>query len=171
MNSNPITLEVKPVPDNFPGSVWLPARTLELSETWSKPPGTLRLGDSSTRTLTIQASGLQGAQLPPISSIDEDTSLTGVRFYPGQETLDQTESPSGLTGQRTQSEALVPSAPGQWVLPERVLPWWNTETDTLEYARIPARDLAVTGANIVPQGDLADLPAVSLPQRASGDAS
>ena len=67
--SEPIELDVKPVPASFPGEVWLPARELSLTENWSIDPETLNVGDSTTRTLTLIARGLQGSQLPPLSSV------------------------------------------------------------------------------------------------------
>ena len=66
--SEPIELDVKPVPASFPGEVWLPARELSLTENWSIDPETLNVGDSTTRTLTLIARGLQGSQLPPLSA-------------------------------------------------------------------------------------------------------
>ncbi len=160
ISTDPLNVDVRPVPEDFPGDVWLPARDLRITENWSKPPESLSLGDSSTRTLEIVAEGLQGSQIPPLESLGPLESLAGLRFYPGQETIDQSEVGSGLAGLRTQSEALVPSQPGQWTLPERVLPWWNTDTDQLEYARIPARDLQVTAASTLPAtGGLSSAPA------------
>ena len=61
--SEPIELDVKPVPASFPGEVWLPARELSLTENWSIDPETLNVGDSTTRTLTLIARGLQGLSL------------------------------------------------------------------------------------------------------------
>lgn len=148
INTQPISVEVKPVPSSFPGDVWLPARKLEVSELWSKPPESLVLGDSSTRTFQLSAKGLLGSTLPPVNSLDAGAVLDGLRFYPGEERIDQTETAAGLTGQRQQSEALVPSQPGSWQLPERVIPWWNTESDRLEYARIPGRRIEVRPTNL-----------------------
>lgn len=143
IDTEPMSINVKPVPADFPGSVWLPAKSLSIEEKWSKPPASLTLGDSTTRTLTVTAEGLQGTQLPPIEGLDQGGQLAGLRFYPGEESIDQTETTAGLTGRRVQSEALVPSQPGRWALPEQTLAWWNTETDQLEYARIPAREIDV----------------------------
>lgn len=148
IQTEPLSVEVKPVPDDFPGEVWLPAESLTIRESWSKPPESLALGDSSTRTLEVTADGLQGSQLPPIPSLDPGDALDGLRFYPGEETIDQAETSSGLRGRRVQSEALVPSQPGDWQLPSRKLAWWNTRTDQLEYAEVPARRIAVKAATV-----------------------
>ena len=146
MASEPIDIEVKPVPDTFPGEVWLPARSLTLEESWSVDPDGLSVGDSTTRTLTLVADGLQGSQLPPLSSLQGATDIPELRFYPDQEAIDQTELIRGLQGRRVQSEALVARASGNWTLPEIRVPWWNTETNTLSFATLPARSVAVRAA-------------------------
>ena len=146
--SEPIDVDVKPVPDNFPGTIWLPARALTLEERWSVEPDGLTVGDSTTRTLTLVADGLQGSQLPPLSSLQGAPDIPELRFYPDQESIDQSELARGLRGQRVQSEALVARASGNWTLPEIRVPWWNTETNALQYATLPARAVTVRSANI-----------------------
>ena len=145
IKSDPIRVSVKPVPASFPGDVWIPARRLELTSRWSAAPESLQTGDSTTRTIEMTAEALQGSQLPPITSLGGTSGLDGLRFYPDQETIEQRETPIGLEGYRLQSEALVASQSGAWRLPEIVVPWWNTDTDSLEFARLPAEDVMVAG--------------------------
>jgi hypothetical protein len=143
MASEPIEIKVKSVPVGFPGEVWLPARSLSLEENWSIDPASLNVGDSTTRTLTLNARGLQGSQLPPLSSVQGSLNIPELRFYPDQESIDQSELADGLQGRRVQSEALVARSDGAWTLPEIRVPWWNTNTDTLEFAVLPAREVKV----------------------------
>ena len=149
LSSEPLQVTVKGVPAAFPGDVWLPAKTLTLTENWSLEPEALSVGDSTTRTLTLIAEGLQGSQLPPLSSVQGALNIPELRFYPDQESIDQSEIARGLQGTRTQSEALVARANGNWILPEIRLPWWNTQTDQLEYAVLEARDIAVQTADVL----------------------
>ncbi|MBT6332753.1 MAG: protein BatD [Halieaceae bacterium] len=144
IKSDPINIRVKPVPATFPGDVWLPAQQLSLTSRWSAAPEQLSTGDSTTRTLEITAQGLQGSQLPPVTSLGGTGGVKGLRFYPDKETIEQREIPLGLEGYRLQSEALVSSEAGNWTLPERTIPWWNTKTDTLEFARLPEERIRVT---------------------------
>ncbi len=148
MASSPIELQVKSVPGNFPGEVWLPARELNLTERWSLDPESLEVGDSTTRTLTLVAKGLQGSQLPPLSSIQGTMNIPELRFYPDQESIQQSELAEGLQGERIQSEALVARSGGNWTLPEIRIPWWNTETDTLQFAVLPARSVSVSASSV-----------------------
>jgi hypothetical protein len=158
LDSRPITVDVKPVPASFPGEVWLPASRLTLTSQWSAAPNALVTGDSTTRTLELTAEGLQGSQLPPLTSLGGSSSLDGLRFYPDKETIDQREVPAGLEGYRLQSEALVAIRTGNWELPPLSIPWWNTETDTLEFARLPEETIAVSGVPTLSNGaaDLVD---------------
>ena len=144
MASEPLEIDVKSVPTTFPGEVWLPARALTLEENWSIDPALLNVGDSTTRTLTLTARGLQGSQLPPLSSVQGAINIPELRFYPDQESIDQSELAEGLQGRRVQSEALVARSDGTWTLPEIRVPWWNIETDRLEFATLPARTVIVT---------------------------
>jgi hypothetical protein len=151
MASTPLEIDVKSVPTSFPGEVWLPARALTLEENWSIDPASLNVGDSTTRTLTLTARGLQGSQLPPLSSVQGAVNIPELRFYPDQESIDQSELADGLQGRRVQSEALVARSGGTWTLPEIRVPWWNIETDRLEFATLPARTVVVTAVQTADQ--------------------
>jgi hypothetical protein len=164
-------MSVKSVPAAFPGEVWLPARDLTLDENWSIDPEALAVGDSTTRTLTLVGRGLQGSQLPPLSSVQGALNIPELRFYPDQEAIDQSELENGLQGRRVQSEALVARSGGAWALPEIRIPWWNTDTDRLEFAVIPARRVAVEAAQPLNQSTSStaaagaiDTPSPSAPQ-------
>ena len=151
MASEPLEINVKSVPTSFPGEVWLPARALTLEENWSIDPTSLNVGDSTTRTLTLTARGLQGSQLPPLSSVQGAVNIPELRFYPDQESIDQSELAEGLQGRRVQSEALVARSGGTWTLPEIRVPWWNIETDRLEFATLPAKSVVVTAIQTADQ--------------------
>jgi hypothetical protein len=143
LSKDAIQVNVKPVPENFPGDVWLPAVSLELRQSWSKPPESMEVGDSTTRTLTLAAEGLLSSQLPSITSMSDHSKSAGIRVYPDQESSDQIERTDGFLGQRTRSEALVASGGGSWTLPEVSVPWWNTETDKLQFATLPSTTISV----------------------------
>ena len=166
LSEDPVTINIKPVPESFPGSIWLPATSLELTQSWSKPPETMEVGDSTTRTLSLTADGLLSSQLPPITSVSESGSITGIRVYPDQESSDQIERTEGFLGKRTRSEALVASGSGSWTLPEVRVPWWNTETNSLEYAILPSTTISVGS----PAVTIPDTPLATAPKRgASGE--
>jgi hypothetical protein len=134
------TLTVKAKPSDYPANTpWLPARSIDLSETWSPEPGHSQVGDALTRTITLKADGLSSAQLPPLPV----TEIGGLRRYPDQPQLSNQNSERGLVGSREEREALVPGRPGAIDLPAVDVVWWNTLEDHLEHSSLPARALQI----------------------------
>lgn len=142
LNSKALSIEVLPRPAEYPAGDWLPAQRLTIEETWSTPPEQLKAGESATRTIRISGEGLQGAQLPPILFPSNE----GLKYYPDQPIISDTEVGTGLLGSRQDSAALVPTRAGEWEVPEIRIPWWDTEGETVRYAVLPARTLSVAAA-------------------------
>ena len=142
VSSLPLRLAVRPIPPAWPAGVpWLPARSLTLEEHWNPDPGThqVQIGDSLTRNITLRADGLSSTQLPPLPA----TEITGLRRYPDQPLLRNEISERGMTANREEREALVPTHSGTLALPALEVTWWNTREDHLEHSSLPARTLDV----------------------------
>ncbi len=137
-----LQVEVLPKPLDYPAGDWLPARSLQLEEEWSQDTQNLRVGESVTRNIRIRGEGLQGAQLPPTLFPQQP----GLKFYPDQPQIDDNEIASGLQGVRRDSVAIVPLEAGTVSLPAIEIPWWDTSTNTLRKAVIPARTLTIAPA-------------------------
>ena len=170
-----LQVEVLPRPDSYPDADWLPASELTVEENWSTPPEQLRVGESATRTVTIRGAGLQGAQLPPVLY----PATRGLKFYPDQPQIQDSEAASGVVGTRVDSVAVVPTEAGTWHIPELRIPWWDTNSNALRYAVLPARELTVAAADpathqppppapqaapAVPAGSIAAAPALTVTQ-------
>ncbi len=141
--TEPVTVRVLPRPDGFPAdATWLPASNLNIEESWSTAPETLEVGESVTRTITLRGEGLQGAQLPPVTF----TAQEGLRYYPDQPDVGDSEAGSGLVGQRRDSAALVASRAGDFTLPELRIPWWDVEQNVLRFAVVPERRITIAAA-------------------------
>jgi hypothetical protein len=138
-----LTIEVLPRPDTFPAGTWLPARQLTLEESWSTAPEQLRAGESATRTIRILGEGLQGAQLPPVMF----PATEGLKYYPDQPVITDTEVATGLLGSRQDSAAVVPTRAGTWTIPEIRIPWWDIESGEVRYAVLPGREITVAAAD------------------------
>jgi hypothetical protein len=99
---------------------------------------------------------LQGAQLPPVLF----EGIDGLKYYPDQPTIEDLEVPTGLSGARSDSAAIVPTRDGTWELPELRIPWWDTEARTLRVATLPARTLNVSaGAGVTNTSIPVEIPA------------
>ncbi|MDL0430034.1 BatD family protein [Marinobacter sp. TBZ242] len=138
-NATLFDVPVRGIPAGFSGDTWLPARNLELTESGLPENQTLKAGQNLTRTLNLQADGLPSETLPPFP----DEMPDGIRAYPEKPERTTTAGSEGLASQLTQTTALVPVQPGQLVLPEIRIPWWDTESDTEKVAVIPARTLTI----------------------------
>ncbi|MGN8250793.1 BatD family protein [Pseudomonas sp. SMV7] len=142
VSSLPLRLAVRPIPAAWPaGLAWLPARSLSLEEHWNPDPGSqqVQIGDSLTRNITLRAEGLSSTQLPPLPA----TEITGLRRYPDQPLLRNEIGERGMTANREEREALVPTHSGALALPVLEVAWWNTREDHLEHSSLPARTLNV----------------------------
>lgn len=142
VSSLPLHLKVRPIPAAWPADQpWLPARSLTLEEHWSPDPSgqQTQIGDSLTRGITLRAEGLSSTQLPPLPA----TEIRGLRRYPDQPVLRNEISERGMTANREEREALVPTHSGDLALPALEITWWNTREDHLEHSSLPARTLQV----------------------------
>ncbi|MEM6544995.1 MAG: BatD family protein, partial [Pseudomonadota bacterium] len=144
-----LRVPVRPRPSGFPGTTWLPASKLSIEERWSAPLDSLRIGDSVTRTITLTGEGLQGAQLPPAGEITID----GLRSYPDQPSISNVTGERGISGIRTDNVALVAVRDGVFEIPAVEIPWWDTTSNTLKFASLPARQLLVMPAQSSARAD------------------
>jgi len=159
VRSPEIPLTVKAKPASYPKDApWLPARALSLAEAWSPEPNQAKVGDSLTRSLMLKVDGLSSAQLPPLPA----TRVDGLRRYPDQPQLSNTNSERGLIGSREEREALVPTRGGPLELPAVDIVWWNTHEDRLEHTTLPARTLDVA---LNPDLQNEQPPAEAMPQQ------
>ncbi|MBK5001543.1 protein BatD [Pseudomonas sp. S31] len=142
VSSLPLRIAVRPIPAAWPADTpWLPARALSLEEHWNPDPASqpTQIGDSLTRSITLRAEGLSSTQLPPLPA----TEINGLRRYPDQPLLRNDINERGMTANREEREALVPTHSGELALPALEVTWWNTREDHLEHSSLPARTLSV----------------------------
>ena len=142
LRSQPLFVDVAPIPAEFTGPYWLPANKIELREEWQGDLTGLVAGEPVTRSLSLLADGLTAAQLPELELIP----IGGMKQYPDQAELENRRSANGVTGQRVQKVALIPGTAGSYLVPAINLPWWNLQNGKMEIATIPSRELIVNAA-------------------------
>ena len=152
--SEPVQLEVKPIPAAYGAGHWLPAKSVQVTEEWSTDPFALLSAEPVTRTVTITAKGLTASQLPELP----EQLPASFRQYPDKPVLTDQKTGSGIIGVRQQKNAIIPTRAGEYTLAEITLPWWNTETMTLEQAVLPERKVKILAAVPEASADLLDLP-------------
>ena len=141
------TINVLPIPSpptDFPNAVWLPARDLQLDESWSRDVDELSAGEPITRNITISALGQLETQIPAV----ELPEVNSVNIYPDRPELTRRIEPGGIRGARNEQYAMIAAKSGAVRLPELKLPWWDVASGQWRVASLPERTL-----NIVSSGE------------------
>jgi hypothetical protein len=132
--SNKVSLEVMPIPESFTGDRWLPAKNLQVVESGLAQQMPIIAGKPLTRRIMVLADGLTESQLPSI----EQKLPSGIKLYEERPQLKETPARTGISSSRQIGMTLIATEPGRYDLPGIEIPWWNTETDSQETARLPA---------------------------------
>ena len=143
------TINILPIPAppaDFPDAAWLPARDVQLSEDWSRPPEEMEAGEPVTRHVTLSALGQLETQLPTL----EPPEVDGLNVYVDQPELTRTQEAGGLRGVRKDQYAIIGLAGGEIELPVLEVPWWDIEAAEWKVASLPARTLIIKGAPVAP---------------------
>jgi hypothetical protein len=140
--SQAATLTVLPRPEDSAGRWWLPAQALDIKDSWDADAPELIAGEPATRTLTINATGLAGSQIPDI----EVPAPAGVRVYPeGVEAETRTDG-ERLFGVSRQRVTVMPTEGGRLRFPEIRLRWWDVRAGRERVAVVPERTLLAAGS-------------------------
>ncbi len=140
--SEAITLTVSGIPASYPkNAVWLPAQKIELKDSYSSQ--NIHIGEPVTRTITTTAIGLPASALPPFQFRESGK----IKIYPDQGSTEDKNNGQTLIGIRKDALAIIANEAGTLDLPEYRLPWWNTTTNTLEYAVLKQSSLEINAAS------------------------
>jgi hypothetical protein len=152
VQSEPISLSVLPARAGA-GASWLPARAVTLEQDFPQADADgvieARVGEPITRAVTLSATGLTAAQLPPV----EVVAPADFKLYPDQPTLAQQIVEDGILGRRVERLSMLPTRPGDFVLPPVELTWWDVVADRERTARlepVALRVLPLAGAGETP---------------------
>lgn len=140
-------ITVNPAPVNTMGADWLPATQVELTEHWSAGIDSLKVGEPITRTITIKAQGLTAGQIAPLQL----PKLDGLTFYSDQAQNDDQKTTQGIVGSRIETIAIVPTKEGRFTLPETEVQWWDTNSQRMLTASLPAVTLNVGSGAMNPE--------------------
>ena len=143
ITSEAINLAIKPAPADFTDKQWLPSEHVHLEEKWSGDIKEMKVGEPLTRTITLLAKGTTVAQLPELHNGKIDNQL---KAYPDQPMLKEKKTSNGLMAFREEKIAFIPSKAGEYTLPAVKIPWFNTQTQKMEMASIPAIKITATGS-------------------------
>lgn len=165
--SEPIDVQVKPIPPAPPGhpnAAWFPAKSVEISEEWSRDPARLPAGEPVTRRVTIDAVSQLSTQIPVLEPVEVD----GIKIYPDKPELRVAAVADGVRATRRDQYAMIAVNPGEIRVPAVELPWWDIRENRWRVASLPARTLAVAAsADALPSQEAAARPVADEPVAAA----
>lgn len=132
--SKELSVNIRPIPNDFKGKHWLVADGVSLDQKWSGDQLNITVGEPITQTVTMKATGSTASQLPDFTVAD----IQGVKLYADQPVLTNSPTQEGVVGQREQKIAYIASKAGDFLLPAYEVPWFNRSTGKIEMATIPS---------------------------------
>ena len=135
------TIKVLPKPASFTDPNWLPAQSITLTESWGSQPPKFRVGEPINRILTLTAKGIASSLLPSFPTLNLSDAKT---YADPPDTTDQPSERYGIVSTQSTTIGIVPTKPGKLTLPEIRIPWWNTKTNKMEVAVIPAETYTIS---------------------------
>lgn len=139
VQSTEIILDVQPVPSGVEGNVWLPAKSVAVSEDLTPPKAEVNLGEALTRTITVMVNGVRDSQIPDLTFPDG----AGYRQYPGKTDSKNLFDKNGIVGVKTRQIVFMPTKAGELVLPKLEIPWFDIATKQIKTAVLPERKIKV----------------------------
>jgi len=119
------------------------ASQLTLNQQLSPASGA-REGEPVIRTLTLVMEGGDGNRLTLPGLTGPAALPAGMQARPdGEQQQERFLAKGALRFERQWRQALTATAPGDYLLPAITLPWFNTRSGRIEYARLPATPLRI----------------------------
>ncbi|MEN8007010.1 MAG: hypothetical protein ABFS42_08335 [Candidatus Krumholzibacteriota bacterium] len=134
-----VTCKVPPGAEGIRGLI--STTGLSAGQVWSAQPDTVDLGDAITRTVTLRAEDVSAMAFPPMQHPERE----GLGVYPGEPSVADETNRGALRGERVETVTYVFEQPGEVILPDIVLPWWNIKAQTLRQIELPGLALVVVG--------------------------
>lgn len=147
----PLSFQATQPPGFDPGETVLVADGLRLTQTLTPTP--LKVGDTLTRTVTLQADNTPGLSLPPPGQAQ----VKGLRRYPQSPIISNLDDGRGHIsgGQRIDRQVYRVEQAGHYQLPAISVKWWDSRNHRLQVTRVP-------GVSVEAQAASAYTPAFSI---------
>lgn len=138
--SKDITLNVQPIPSQFNGQTWTPAKQIKLRDAYENLKQTIDQGNTLVRTITLEGIGIPAQLLPALHFADSDA----FNVYP-EKGKERNQVNQGEIVSRSEIKVTyLFNKSGKVTIPELKLPWFNTTTGKEEIAVLGPRTIEVT---------------------------
>ncbi len=145
LRSQPVEIEVKPVPAANNGYWWLPANNLLLVDKWEPETPEFKVGEAVHRTIYLKANGVLDSQLPEIKFGETD----GLKQYPEKPATEMSIERGSVVSIVKISNVYIPSQSGKITIPEIKVHWFDTVSEKAETAVIPSKEIDVAANPLV----------------------
>ena len=153
VSTEPQAINVRPVPNNYPpNKPWLPATDVTITQGFEPDvtQGSIKVGDTFTQTIQVTATSNTGSIVPPLTfSVQREK----FRQYPEPPELEDDTLGNEVIGQRIERRNFIALQPGALSLPSSEVFWWDTQSNRLRSATLPATPISVTGTAITSQSN------------------
>ena len=139
-----VELMIADKPASFTGEHWLPASQVNLSMNWSLPPNGLKAGEPVDVIIGLIAEGAKAESLPEVKLTLPDA----LKVYPEQPTFRSGKGGNALAGLREEKFTVIGNEAGEYEIPAVEIPWWNTNTDQQEVARLDGFTIKIEGTGV-----------------------
>ncbi len=140
VKSKPVVLDVAKA-DAAPGDWWLPAKALEIRDSWESDPAALGDGDSVKRTVVLTVLGATEQMIPPQPAMRQPWMIT----FTDPEERTMTLTSEGPLTTVTWRWTLRPKTGEPGVLPEVTIPWFDTTERKSKTASLKAQPFGYAG--------------------------
>ncbi|MBJ7553181.1 BatD family protein [Marinomonas spartinae] len=122
IQSQPINLQVLPIPPSYTNDNWLPSEGVTINTKLEKPKDTVRVGDTVIWTINIDAKDALPEQIPQLTF----NSTKAYKLYPEPATFSSQKNDNGIIGHQTIKIQVVPTQKGTIKLPDVSVTYWDT---------------------------------------------
>lgn len=129
-----------------PGTWWLPAKSVTITDNWSVQPDEIKPGTLAHRTIAVEAVGVTGDRLPP----PPEMRAPGTIAFRGPVQRDTVITEDGPVGRGTYQWDLRPVSSSPAKLPAIHIPWFDTSERRVRDAALPSIWTAYVGTLVHP---------------------
>ncbi|MFM2586773.1 hypothetical protein [Vibrio sp. TBV020] len=112
---------------------WFTATNVDVNQEWEASSQDLKVGDSITRTITVNADDSLSVLLPELFN---DSSTKDYQTYLQPNVLKDTQARGNYRSSRTEQSIYVLQQGGEVSFPKLTLSWWNSKTKKLEIIEV-----------------------------------
>lgn len=118
------SMEVQPIPANIAQTVWLPAKRVDLTDTYDGLASRLPVGETVTRTIVLRVTGMAAPLIPTLTFQSTDEYSVYASKVDERTQFEQGE----LVAYKTIKVEYLFDKPGVIHIPKYQFEWFNTET-------------------------------------------